>query len=137
MEHGNGHAVDDALLQYLSPLGWELCHRRTKIGAGKFSHYVLSIQPLRLFPAQMAALRTAGCELIFQEKASGGHWDRPELHRLLGSYAKAQLDRARPKLHKLMLRAAILRARFWTRKRVARSSVHSLFAGSARTVACN
>ena len=39
---GNGHAVDDALLQYLSPLGWEhmtgdyLWHRRAKIGAGKF-----------------------------------------------------------------------------------------------------
>ena len=25
--------------------------------------------------AQIAALRTAGCELIFQEKASGGRWD--------------------------------------------------------------
>jgi DNA invertase Pin-like site-specific DNA recombinase len=34
--------------------------------------------------AQIAALKTAGCELIFQEKASGGRWDRPELHRLLG-----------------------------------------------------
>ena len=34
--------------------------------------------------AQIAALRTAGCELIFQKKASGGRWDRPELHRLLG-----------------------------------------------------
>lgn len=26
---------------------------------------------------------SAGCELIFQEKASGGRWDRPELQRLL------------------------------------------------------
>jgi len=34
--------------------------------------------------AQIAALKTAGCELIFQERASGGRWDRPELHRLLG-----------------------------------------------------
>ena len=41
---GNGHAVDDALLQYLSPLGWEhinltgdyLWRSSTKIGAGKF-----------------------------------------------------------------------------------------------------
>jgi DNA invertase Pin-like site-specific DNA recombinase len=34
--------------------------------------------------AQIDALKTSGCELIFQEKASGGRWDRPELHRLLG-----------------------------------------------------
>lgn len=33
--------------------------------------------------AQSAALKTAGCELIFREKASGGRWDRPELHKLL------------------------------------------------------
>jgi DNA invertase Pin-like site-specific DNA recombinase len=32
---------------------------------------------------QTAALKSAGCEKIFQEKASGGRWDRPELHRLL------------------------------------------------------
>lgn len=38
--------------------------------------------------AQIAALKTAGCELIFQEKASGGRWDRPELHRLLGQLAR-------------------------------------------------
>jgi len=34
--------------------------------------------------AQVAALESAGCELIFREKASGGRWERPELHRLLG-----------------------------------------------------
>jgi len=34
--------------------------------------------------AQIAALEKAGCELIFQGKASGGRWDRPEFHRLLG-----------------------------------------------------
>lgn len=34
--------------------------------------------------AQIAALEAAGCERVFQEKASGGRWDRPELHRLLG-----------------------------------------------------
>ena len=33
--------------------------------------------------AQVSALKTAGCEKIFREKASGGRWDRPELHRLL------------------------------------------------------
>lgn len=38
--------------------------------------------------AQVAALELAGCELIFQEKASGGRWDRPELHRLLEQLRK-------------------------------------------------
>src|SRR3954462_1689965 len=32
---------------------------------------------------QVAALKAAGCEPIYREKASGGRWDRPELHRLL------------------------------------------------------
>jgi hypothetical protein len=42
--HGHGQAVDDALLQYLSPLGWEhinltgdyLWRSSAKISAGKF-----------------------------------------------------------------------------------------------------
>lgn len=34
--------------------------------------------------AQIAALEKSGCEIIFQEKASGGRWNRPELHRLIG-----------------------------------------------------
>ena len=46
----NGHAVDEALLQYLSPLGWEhinltgdyLWRSSAKVGAGKF-------RPLRPF----------------------------------------------------------------------------------------
>lgn len=33
--------------------------------------------------AQVAALKSAGCERIFREKASGGRWERPELNRLL------------------------------------------------------
>jgi DNA invertase Pin-like site-specific DNA recombinase len=33
--------------------------------------------------AQIAALNTAGCARIFEEKAPGGRWERPELHRLL------------------------------------------------------
>ena len=33
--------------------------------------------------AQVAALKNTKCESIFQEQASGGRWDRPELHRLL------------------------------------------------------
>lgn len=32
---------------------------------------------------QLRALNVAGCERIFTEAASGGRWDRPELHRLL------------------------------------------------------
>jgi len=32
---------------------------------------------------QVAALNAADCERVYLEKASGGRWDRPELHRLL------------------------------------------------------
>ena len=32
---------------------------------------------------QARALRAAGCRRIFEEAASGGRWDRPELHRML------------------------------------------------------
>jgi DNA invertase Pin-like site-specific DNA recombinase len=32
---------------------------------------------------QAKALRAAGCLRIFEEAASGGTWDRPELHRML------------------------------------------------------
>jgi DNA invertase Pin-like site-specific DNA recombinase len=32
---------------------------------------------------QTKALRAAGCRRLFEETASGGRWDRPELHRLL------------------------------------------------------
>ncbi|MDQ3510925.1 MAG: recombinase family protein [Pseudomonadota bacterium] len=41
--------------------------------------------------AQLGALKAAGCELIFQEKASGGRWERPELHRLLGQLRKGDV----------------------------------------------
>jgi len=41
--------------------------------------------------AQSAALKAAGCELVFQEKASGGRWDRPELHKLLTQLRKADV----------------------------------------------
>ena len=33
--------------------------------------------------AQLAALKKAGCRRIFEEKASGGRWDRPELQRVI------------------------------------------------------
>ena len=41
--------------------------------------------------AQVATLKAAGCELIFREKASGGRWDRPELHRLLSQLRKGDV----------------------------------------------
>ncbi|MGB3222965.1 MAG: recombinase family protein [Desulforhopalus sp.] len=41
--------------------------------------------------AQIDALKTAGCERIFQEKASGGRWNRPELHSLLGQLRKGDV----------------------------------------------
>src|SRR5712672_1393041 len=41
--------------------------------------------------AQVAALKKAGCERIFREKASGGTWERPELHRLLDHIRKGDV----------------------------------------------
>jgi DNA invertase Pin-like site-specific DNA recombinase len=41
--------------------------------------------------AQSAALKGAGCDLIFRETASGGRWDRPELHKLLGQLRKGDV----------------------------------------------
>ena len=41
--------------------------------------------------AQVAALKSAGCERIYRAKASGGRWDRPELHRLLDHLRKGDL----------------------------------------------
>ncbi|KAF1366232.1 recombinase family protein [Yokenella regensburgei] len=38
--------------------------------------------------AQIAALESAGCELIFEEKASGGRWNWPDLQRLLQQLRK-------------------------------------------------
>jgi DNA invertase Pin-like site-specific DNA recombinase len=32
---------------------------------------------------QIRALKKAGCKRVFEEAASGGRWDRPELHKLL------------------------------------------------------
>jgi DNA invertase Pin-like site-specific DNA recombinase len=40
---------------------------------------------------QVAALKSAGCERIFREKACGGRWDRPELHRLLDQLRKGDV----------------------------------------------
>src|SRR3954464_15426607 len=40
---------------------------------------------------QAAALKAAGCERIYREKASGGRWERPELHRLLDQLRKGDV----------------------------------------------
>src|SRR3954471_2444297 len=40
---------------------------------------------------QVATLKSAGCERIYKEKASGGRWDRPELHRLLDQLRKGDV----------------------------------------------
>jgi len=44
---------------------------------------------------QAKALRAAGCRRIFEEAASGGRWDRPELHR---PQTSAKAGRLREKL---------------------------------------
>jgi DNA invertase Pin-like site-specific DNA recombinase len=41
--------------------------------------------------AQASALKAAGCERIYREKASGGRWDRPELHRVLDQLRKGDV----------------------------------------------
>ena len=43
---------------------------------------------------QETALRAAGVGRLFTERASGGRWDRPELHRLLPLTLRACLRRA-------------------------------------------
>lgn len=44
--------------------------------------------------SQVRALTEAGCERIYRETASGGRWDRPELHRIfdqLGSLQETEI----------------------------------------------
>jgi DNA invertase Pin-like site-specific DNA recombinase len=59
--------------------------------------------------AQVSALKSAGCEKIFREKASGGRWDRPELIRLLDQMRKgdilivSRLDRLSRSLRDLLM----------------------------------
>ncbi len=58
---------------------------------------------------QVAALKGAKCDQIFREKASGGRWDRPELHRLLDSLRQGdvlvvwKLDRLSRSLRDVLL----------------------------------
>lgn len=41
--------------------------------------------------AQVNALKAPSCERIYRAKASGGRWDRPELHRLLDQLRKGDV----------------------------------------------
>jgi DNA invertase Pin-like site-specific DNA recombinase len=41
--------------------------------------------------AQVAALKAAGCEDIYKEKASGGRWDRPKLQELISHLRKGDV----------------------------------------------
>jgi DNA invertase Pin-like site-specific DNA recombinase len=41
--------------------------------------------------AKVTALKKAACERIYREKASGGRWDRPELHRVLEQLRKGDV----------------------------------------------
>jgi DNA invertase Pin-like site-specific DNA recombinase len=58
---------------------------------------------------QVGALEAAGCRRIYEEHASGGRWDRPELTRLLGQLAAGdvlvvwKLDRLSRSLKDLLL----------------------------------
>jgi len=45
----------------------------------------------RIADGLAVALKAAGCDLIFREKASGGRWDRPELHTLLSQLRKGDV----------------------------------------------
>ena len=40
---------------------------------------------------QVKALKKAGAKKIFEDKASGGRWDRPELHRMLDQCRKGDV----------------------------------------------
>jgi len=58
---------------------------------------------------QLRALKDAGCQKIFEESASGGRWDRPELQRVLGQLREGdtlvvwKLDRLSRSLKDLLL----------------------------------
>ena len=58
---------------------------------------------------QISALEEDGCEIIFQEKVSGGRWNRPELNRLLSQLRQGdvvivwKLDRLSRSLKDLLL----------------------------------
>ena len=80
--------------------------------------------------AQVSALKSAGCEKIFRDKASGGRWDRPELTRLLDQLRKGdvlvvwRLDRLSRSLRDVLmimeLQPSLLEPAHWTQLPVKR-----------------
>jgi len=71
---------------------------------------------------QAKALRAAGCRRLFEESASGGRWDRPELHRMLDQLREGdtmvvwKLDRLSRSLKDVLLKALTsYTALFWKR----------------------
>ena len=58
---------------------------------------------------QIEAVHAAGCQRVYEERVSGGRWDRPELHRLLDRLAPGdvltvwKLDRLSRSLKDLLL----------------------------------
>jgi DNA invertase Pin-like site-specific DNA recombinase len=64
--------------------------------------------------AQIGTLKDCGCGLIFEEKAAGGRWDRPELHRLMEQLRKGdvsvvwKLDRLSRSLRDLLVLEEII-----------------------------
>jgi DNA invertase Pin-like site-specific DNA recombinase len=58
---------------------------------------------------QIEALHAAGCQRVYEERVSGGRWDRPELHRLLDRLGPSdvltvwKLDRLSRSLKDLLL----------------------------------
>jgi len=63
------------VLQYIS--AWQQVYAIMLIGYARVSTHDQETA------VQVAALKAAGCERIFHEKASGGRWDRPGLRKLL------------------------------------------------------
>ncbi len=70
---------------------------------------------------QIQALKAAGVDRIFEEKASGGRWDRPQLHRALDQLRPGdvfvvwkldRLSRSLKDLLTLMEKIAAIRAGF-------------------------
>jgi DNA invertase Pin-like site-specific DNA recombinase len=65
-------------------------HKRSFVKSGKPDNAGLLLGYARVSKGdeqnnalQTKALKAAGCRRLFEEAASGGRWDRPELHRML------------------------------------------------------